>query len=149
MINAGTTLDANLNSTLSSEQGKCSSPTEYTDAEDGHISKDASLMPGLLMDSHDKYNITEAIYKSCIRLNKSGENEVDLMKWAWGIYQDENKNSSFNHEKAWAVLRKHAKWDAPDPASVDLTEDENVHDEHVLAVNTDEVFGPDPRPRPP
>nr|GEU42297.1 hypothetical protein [Tanacetum cinerariifolium] len=44
---------------------------------------------------------------------------------------------------------KNAKWDAPDPASIDLTEDENVHDEHVLAVNTDELFGPDPRPRPP
>ncbi|GJX56855.1 hypothetical protein Tco_0286752 [Tanacetum coccineum] len=90
-----------------------------------------------------------AIYKRCNRLKKSGENEVDLMKRARGIYQDENKNSSFNHEKAWAVLRKHAKWDAPDPAPVDLTEDENVHDEHVPAVNTDELFGPDPRPRPP
>ncbi|GJR35297.1 hypothetical protein Tco_1210981 [Tanacetum coccineum] len=82
-------------------------------------------------------------------VEKSGENEVDLMKQARGIYQDENKNSSFNHEKAWAVLRKHAKWDAPNPAPVDLTEDENVHDEHVFAVNTDELFGADPRPRPP
>ncbi|GKA58186.1 hypothetical protein Tco_0757374 [Tanacetum coccineum] len=90
-----------------------------------------------------------AIYKRCIRLKKSGENEVDLMKRARGIYQDENKNSSFNHEKAWAVLRKHAKWDAPDPAPVDLTEYEIVHDEHVPAVNTDELFDPDPRPRPP
>ncbi|GJR48674.1 hypothetical protein Tco_1316777 [Tanacetum coccineum] len=90
-----------------------------------------------------------AIYKRCIRLKKSGENEVDLMKRARGIYQDENKNSSFNHEKAWAVLRKHAKWDAPDPAPVDLTEDENVPDEHIFAVNTDELFGPDARPRPP
>ncbi|GJY35680.1 hypothetical protein Tco_0421058 [Tanacetum coccineum] len=82
-------------------------------------------------------------------VEKSGDNEVDLMKRARGIYQDENKNSSFNHEKAWAVLRKHAKWDAPHPAPVDLTEDENVHDEHVPAVNTDKLFGPDPRPRPP
>ncbi|GJX10557.1 hypothetical protein Tco_0200416 [Tanacetum coccineum] len=90
-----------------------------------------------------------AIYKRCNRLKKSGENEVDLMKRARGIYQDENKNSSFNHEKAWAVLRKHVKWDAPNPAPVDLTEDENVHDEHVFAVNTDELFGADPRPRPP
>nr|GEU62168.1 hypothetical protein [Tanacetum cinerariifolium] len=71
-----------------------------------------------------------AIYKRCIRLKKSDENEVDLIKRARGICQDENKNSSFNHEKAWAVLRKHARWDAPDPAPVDLTEDENVHDEH-------------------
>ncbi|GJZ10169.1 hypothetical protein Tco_0544928 [Tanacetum coccineum] len=81
-------------------------------------------------------------------VEKSGENEVDLMKRARGIYQDENKNSSFNHKKAWAVLRKHAKWDAPDPAPVDLTEDENVHVEPVFAVNTDKLFGADPRPRP-
>nr|GEZ90236.1 hypothetical protein [Tanacetum cinerariifolium] len=51
-----------------------------------------------------------AIYKRCVRLKKSGENEVDLMKRAQGIYQDENKNSSFNHEKAWVVLSKHSKW---------------------------------------
>nr|GEZ32673.1 hypothetical protein [Tanacetum cinerariifolium] len=81
-------------------------------------------------------------------VEKSDENEVDLMKRARGIYQAENKNSSFNHEKAWAVLRKPAKWDAPDPAPVDLTEDENVHNEHVFAVNTDKLFGADPRPRP-
>nr|GEU51156.1 hypothetical protein [Tanacetum cinerariifolium] len=82
-------------------------------------------------------------------VEKSGENDVDLMKRARGIYQDENKNNSFNHEKAWAALRKHAKWDAPDPAPVDLTEDENVPEEHVFAVNTDELFSPDARPRPP
>nr|GFA15999.1 hypothetical protein [Tanacetum cinerariifolium] len=82
-------------------------------------------------------------------VEKSDENEVDLMKRARRIYQDENKNSSFNHEKAWAVLQKHAKCDAPDPAPVDLTEGENVHDQHVPAVNTDELFGPDQRPRPP
>nr|GEW85577.1 hypothetical protein [Tanacetum cinerariifolium] len=80
-------------------------------------------------------------------VEKNGENEVDLMKRARSIYQDEIKNSSFNHEKAWAVLRKHAKWDAPDPAPVNLTEEENVHDEHVFAFNTDELFGADPRPR--
>ncbi|GJR67962.1 hypothetical protein Tco_0014027 [Tanacetum coccineum] len=71
------------------------------------------------------------------------------MKRARGIYQDENKNSSFNHEKAWAILPKHAKWDAPDPTPVDLTEDENVPDERIFAVNTDELFGLDARPRPP
>ncbi|GJZ69048.1 hypothetical protein Tco_0632598 [Tanacetum coccineum] len=90
-----------------------------------------------------------AIYKRFNRLKKSGEKEVDLMKRAWGIYRDENKNNAFNHEDVWAVLRKHSKWDAPDPAPVDLTEDENVPDEHVPAVNTDELFGPDARPRPP
>nr|GEZ07344.1 hypothetical protein [Tanacetum cinerariifolium] len=36
-----------------------------------------------------------------------------------------------------------------DPAPVDLTEDENVPDEHFFAVNTDELPGPDARPRPP
>nr|GEU49448.1 hypothetical protein [Tanacetum cinerariifolium] len=90
-----------------------------------------------------------AIYKRFIRLKRSGENDVDLMKQARGINQDENKNSSFNHEKAWTILPKHTKWNAPDPAPVDLTEDKNVHDEHVPAVNTDELFGPDPRPRSP
>nr|GEV74875.1 hypothetical protein [Tanacetum cinerariifolium] len=75
---------------------------------------------------------------------KSDENEVDLMKRARGIYWDENKNNAFNHEDAWAILRKHAKWDAPDPAPVDLTEDE-----HDPPVNTDELFDSDARPRPP
>ncbi|GKA77230.1 hypothetical protein Tco_0783691 [Tanacetum coccineum] len=91
-----------------------------------------------------------AIYKRCVRLKKSGESEVDLMIRARGIYQDENKNSAFNHEKTWAILRSHPKWDAPEVAPVDLTEDENVHDEHVHApVNTDKLFCADPRPRPP
>nr|GEV86069.1 hypothetical protein [Tanacetum cinerariifolium] len=86
----------------------------------------------------------------CHRLKKSIQNEVDLMKRARGIYRDENKNNTFNHEDAWAILRKHSKWDAYDPAPVDLTEGESVPDEHVLApVNTDELFGPDARPRPP
>nr|GEW77862.1 hypothetical protein [Tanacetum cinerariifolium]GEX86586.1 hypothetical protein [Tanacetum cinerariifolium]GEY44533.1 hypothetical protein [Tanacetum cinerariifolium] len=90
-----------------------------------------------------------AIYKKCQRLKKSGENEVDLMKRARGIYRDENKNNSFNHEDAWSILRKHTKWDAPDPAPVDVTEDKNVPDEHVFGLNTDELFGSDARPRPP
>ncbi|GJW60992.1 hypothetical protein Tco_0110327 [Tanacetum coccineum] len=71
-------------------------------------------------------------------------------KKARGIYQDENKNSAFNHEKAWAILRSHPKWDAPEVAPVDFIEDENVDDEHVCQpVNTDELFRADPRPRPP
>ncbi|GJT34457.1 hypothetical protein Tco_0924876 [Tanacetum coccineum] len=73
---------------------------------------------------------------------KSGEKELDLKKRTRGIYRDENKNNSFNHENAWSILRKHAKWDAPDPAPIDLTEDENVD-------LTDELFVPDARPRPP
>ncbi|GJT87129.1 hypothetical protein Tco_1068846 [Tanacetum coccineum] len=88
-----------------------------------------------------------AIYKRCHRLKKSGESEVDLMGRARGMYQDENRNSPFNHEKAWAILRQHAKWDAPEVAPVDLTEDET--DDFHATVNTDELFGADPRPRPP
>ncbi|GKF22313.1 hypothetical protein Tco_0074635 [Tanacetum coccineum] len=71
------------------------------------------------------------------------------MKRARAIYRDKNKNNSFNHEDAWSILRKHAKWDSPDPAPVDLTEDENVPDEHVFGLNTDELFGSDARPHPP
>nr|GEX26020.1 hypothetical protein [Tanacetum cinerariifolium] len=70
------------------------------------------------------------------------ENEVDIMKRARTIYREENKNTQFSEEDAWEILRHHLKWDAPVP--VDLTEDE-----HILAVNTDELFGPDARPRPP
>ncbi|GJY70126.1 hypothetical protein Tco_0473108 [Tanacetum coccineum] len=77
----------------------------------------------------------------------TGESEVDLMGRARGMYQDENKNSPFNHDKVWAILRQHAKWDAPEVAPVDLTEDE-TGDFHAT-VNTDELFGADPRPRPP
>nr|GFA20981.1 hypothetical protein [Tanacetum cinerariifolium] len=87
-----------------------------------------------------------AIYKRCHRLKRSGENEVDLMGRARVMYQDESRNSPFNHEKAWAILRQHAKWDAPEVAPVDLTEDE-TGDFHAT-VNTNELFGADPRPRP-
>ncbi|GKE40334.1 hypothetical protein Tco_1463739 [Tanacetum coccineum] len=67
-----------------------------------------------------------AIYKRCHRLKKSGESEVDLMGRARGMYQDENKNSPFNHDKAWAILRQHAKWDAPKVApAFDFNEDAN------------------------
>nr|GEV90165.1 hypothetical protein [Tanacetum cinerariifolium] len=84
---------------------------------------------------------------TCHRLKKSGENEVDLMGRARVMYQDESRNSPFNHEKAWAILRQHVKWDAPEVAPVELTEDE-TGDFHAT-VNTDELFGADPRPRPP
>nr|GEW74598.1 protein GRIP [Tanacetum cinerariifolium] len=63
------------------------------------------------------------------------------------LYQDESRNSPFNHDKTWAILRQHTKWDAPEVAPVDLTEDE-TSDFHAT-VNTDELFGVDPRPRPP
>nr|GFA07658.1 hypothetical protein [Tanacetum cinerariifolium] len=63
------------------------------------------------------------------------------------MYQDESGNSSFYHAKAWAILRQHAKWDAPEVAPVELTEDE-TGDFHAT-VNTDELLGADPRPCPP
>nr|GEV78600.1 hypothetical protein [Tanacetum cinerariifolium] len=50
-----------------------------------------------------------AIYKRCHRLKKKGENTVDLMGRSRVMYQDESRNSPFNHEKAWAILRQHAK----------------------------------------
>nr|GEW15019.1 probable 2-oxoglutarate-dependent dioxygenase AOP1 [Tanacetum cinerariifolium] len=71
---------------------------------------------------------------TCQRLKKSGENEVDLVGRARVMYQDESRNSPFNHDKAWAILRQHAKWDAPEVAPVDLTEDE-TRDFHAT-VNT-------------
>ncbi|GJY03326.1 hypothetical protein Tco_0369266 [Tanacetum coccineum] len=85
-----------------------------------------------------------AIYKRYSRLTKSGESELDVMKQAPAAYCDENKNTPFTQEDAWELLRKHSKWDAPPPAPVDLTEDEEIP-----VVNTDELFGPDARPRPP
>nr|GFA47978.1 hypothetical protein [Tanacetum cinerariifolium] len=60
---------------------------------------------------------------------------------------DESRNSPFNHEKTRAILRQHAKWDALEVAPVELTEDE-TGDFHAT-VSTDELFGADPRPRPP
>ncbi|GKC87051.1 hypothetical protein Tco_1147700, partial [Tanacetum coccineum] len=55
-------------------------------------------------------------------------------------YRDENKNTSFTQDDAWEVLRAHSKWDVPPPAP---------EDEHIPAVHSDELFGPDARPRPP
>ncbi|GJW36529.1 hypothetical protein Tco_0059449 [Tanacetum coccineum] len=63
------------------------------------------------------------------------------MKRARSTYRDEHKNTPFSQEKAWGILRSHAKWDAPDP--VDLT-----GDDQVPGVNNEELFGPDARPRP-
>ncbi|GKC83528.1 hypothetical protein Tco_1139245 [Tanacetum coccineum] len=92
-----------------------------------------------LNHNYQKFN---AIYKRCSRLTKSGESELDVMKQARAAYRDKNKNSTFAQKDAWKILRKHVKWDAPAP--VDLTEDEEIAE-----VNTDELFGPDARPRPP
>ncbi|GJY05739.1 hypothetical protein Tco_0371679 [Tanacetum coccineum] len=62
-----------------------------------------------------------AAYKRAKRLGKNGENDVDLMKRAQSIYRDEHKGVSFSQEDAWAILKFHPKWDAPE--QVDLTGD--------------------------
>nr|GEV32049.1 RNA-directed DNA polymerase, eukaryota [Tanacetum cinerariifolium] len=60
-------------------------------------------------------------YKRAKRLGRSGENDVDVLKRAQSIYHDEHKGVAFCQEDAWAILKFHPKWDAPE--QVDLTED--------------------------
>ncbi|GJV06456.1 P-loop containing nucleoside triphosphate hydrolase [Tanacetum coccineum] len=84
----------------------------------------------------EKFN---AAYKRAKRLGKSGENDVDLMKRAQSIYRDEHKGVSFSQEDAWAILKFHPKWDAPE--QVDLTGD-------VPGATQEDLFGHDARPRP-
>ncbi|GJW13182.1 hypothetical protein Tco_0017315 [Tanacetum coccineum] len=60
-------------------------------------------------------------YKRTKRLGKSGENDVDYLKRAQSIYRDKHRDVAFSQEDAWAVLRFHQKWDAPE--QVDLTGD--------------------------
>nr|GEX11597.1 glutathione S-transferase T3-like [Tanacetum cinerariifolium] len=55
-----------------------------------------------------------AAYKQAKRLGKSGENDVDVMKRAQSIYHDEHKGVAFCQEDAWAILKFHPKWDAPE-----------------------------------
>nr|GEY37260.1 hypothetical protein [Tanacetum cinerariifolium] len=62
-----------------------------------------------------------AAYKKAKRLGKNRKNDVDLMKRAQSIYRDEHKGVSFSQEDAWAILKFHPKWDAPE--QVDLTGD--------------------------
>nr|GEY22794.1 hypothetical protein [Tanacetum cinerariifolium] len=69
-------------------------------------------------------------------LGKSGENDVDLMKWAQSIYRDEHKGVSFSQDDAWAILKFH---DAPE--QVDLTGD-------VPGATHEDLFGHDARSRP-
>ncbi|GJS76808.1 hypothetical protein Tco_0726689 [Tanacetum coccineum] len=66
-----------------------------------------------------------------------GENDVDFLKRAQSIYRDEHKWVSFSQEDAWAILRFHPKWDAPE--QVDLTGD-------VPGANQEDLFGHDARP---
>ncbi|GJR10274.1 hypothetical protein Tco_0792926 [Tanacetum coccineum] len=81
-----------------------------------------------------------AAYKRAKRLVKSGENDVDYLKRAQSIYRDEHRGVVFSQEDAWAVLRFHPKWDAPE--QVDLTGD-------VPGASQEDLFGHDARPRPP
>ncbi|GJT10831.1 hypothetical protein Tco_0857873 [Tanacetum coccineum] len=80
-----------------------------------------------------------AAYKRAKHLGKSGENDVDFLKRAQSIYRDEHKGVSFSQEDAWAILRFHPKWDAPE--QVDLTGD-------VPGASQEDLFGHDARPRP-
>nr|GEY21440.1 hypothetical protein [Tanacetum cinerariifolium] len=63
-----------------------------------------------------------AAYKWAKRLGKSGENDVDVLKRTQSIYRDEHKGVAYCQEDAWAILKFHPKWDAPE--QVDLTGDE-------------------------
>nr|GEZ46545.1 myb-like domain, Myb/SANT-like DNA-binding domain protein [Tanacetum cinerariifolium] len=83
-----------------------------------------------------------AIYKRCSCLTKSGENEVDLMKRVRAIYGDEKKITRLITKMLEQLCKLIQMGRIPAP--VDLTEGE-----HVPAVNTEELFGPDARPHPP
>nr|GEV16751.1 hypothetical protein [Tanacetum cinerariifolium] len=78
-----------------------------------------------------------AAYKRAKRLGKSGENDVDVLKRAQSIYRDEHKEIAFCQEDAWAILKFHPKWDAPE--QVDLTGD-------VPGATQEDLFGHDARP---
>ncbi|GKB87074.1 hypothetical protein Tco_0959346 [Tanacetum coccineum] len=62
-----------------------------------------------------------------------------MARKAQSIYRDEHKGVSFSQEDAWALLRFHPKWDAPE--QVDLTGD-------VPGASQEDLFGHDARPRP-
>nr|GEV54667.1 glutathione S-transferase T3-like [Tanacetum cinerariifolium] len=80
-----------------------------------------------------------AAYKRDKRLGKSDENDVDVMKRAQSIYRDEHIRIAFCQEDAWANLKFHPKWDAPE--QVDLTGD-------VPGATQEDLFGHDARPHP-
>nr|GEY61852.1 hypothetical protein [Tanacetum cinerariifolium] len=73
------------------------------------------------------------------RLGKSGENDVDVLKRAQSIYRDEHKGVAFCQEDAWAILKFHPKWNAPE--QVDKTGD-------VPGATQEDLFSHDARPRP-
>nr|GFB93240.1 hypothetical protein [Tanacetum cinerariifolium] len=61
------------------------------------------------------------------------------MKRAQSIYRDEHTGVAFCQKDAWAILKFHPKWDAPE--QVDLTGD-------VSGDTHEDLFGHDARPRP-
>nr|GEX17960.1 hypothetical protein [Tanacetum cinerariifolium] len=61
------------------------------------------------------------------------------MKRAQSIYRDKHKGVAFCQEDAWAILKFHPKWDAPE--QVDLTGD-------VPGATQEDLFGHDARSRP-
>nr|GEX50378.1 hypothetical protein [Tanacetum cinerariifolium] len=73
------------------------------------------------------------------KFGEKWQNDVDLMKRAQSIYRDEHKGVSFSQEDAWAILKFHPKWNAPE--QVDLTGD-------VPRAIQEDLFGHDARPRP-
>ncbi|GJW55338.1 hypothetical protein Tco_0099423 [Tanacetum coccineum] len=79
----------------------------------------------------------QRVYKRTLRLGKSGENDMNVMKRAKATYRDENKSIPFVQDDAWEILRAHLKWDAPKP--VDLTEG------GVSGVGNEDLFGEDAR----
>ncbi|GJR14319.1 hypothetical protein Tco_0796971 [Tanacetum coccineum] len=68
-----------------------------------------------------------AAYKRAKRLGKSDENDVDYLKRAQSIYRDEHKGVAFSQEDAWAVLRFHPKWDAPEQVWTNKPEESPVY----------------------
>nr|GEZ11372.1 hypothetical protein [Tanacetum cinerariifolium] len=61
------------------------------------------------------------------------------MKRAQSIYRDEHRGVAFCQADAWAILKFHPKWDAPE--QVDLTGD-------VPGAAQEDLFGHDAQPRP-
>ncbi|GJZ70032.1 U-box domain-containing protein 4-like protein [Tanacetum coccineum] len=72
-----------------------------------------------------------------VALTQSGTSRAKQK--AQSIYRDEHKGVLFSQVYAWAILRFHPKWDAPE--QVDLTGD-------VPGASQEDLFGHDARPRP-
>jgi hypothetical protein len=49
-----------------------------------------------------------AYFKRSQREQKSGKNEMDILKRAKETYHDKHRSASFNNKEAW--VRRHKKW---------------------------------------